>query len=58
MFEIYLNQNIPTTSKTISSNSYDPKNNYKNNKSLRFHNFKGRDCDYDALESKNCKYEF
>ena len=51
-FEIYLNQNIPTTSRTNTNNSYEPKNNYKSNKSLRFHNFKGRDYDYDALEKK------
>lgn len=51
-FEIYLNQNVPTTSSTNVNNSYEPKNNYKSNKSLRFHNFKGRDCDYDALEKK------
>lgn len=51
-FEIYLNQNVPTTSSTNVNNSYEPKNNYKSNKSLRFHNFKGRDYDYDALEKK------
>ena len=51
-FEMYLNQNVPTTSCTNNNNSYAAKNNYKNNKNLRFHNFKGRDYDYDALEKK------
>lgn len=51
-FEIYLNQNIPTTSRTNTNNSYGSKNNNKGNKSLRFHNFKGRDYDYDDLEKK------
>lgn len=51
-FEMYLNQNVPTTSCTNINNSYDSKNIYKNNKNLRFHNFKGRDYDYDALEKK------
>lgn len=51
-FEMYLNQNVPATSSTNSNNSYEPKNNYKSNKSLRFHNFKGRDYDYADLEKK------
>ena len=51
-FEMYLNQNVPTTSSTNINNSYEPKNNYKSNKSLRFHNFNGRDYDYDTLERK------
>ena len=51
-FEMYLNQNIPTTSKTNNNNSYTAKNNYNSNKNLRFHNFKGRDYDYDDLEKK------
>lgn len=51
-FEMYLNQNVPTTSSTNINNSYEPKNNYKSNKSLRFHNFKGRDYDFDTLEKK------
>lgn len=51
-FEMYLNQNLPTTSCTNSNNSYAAKNNYNSNKNLRFHNFKGRDYDYDALEKK------
>ena len=57
-FEMYLNQNVPTTSSTNVNNSYEPKNNYKSNKSLRFHNFKERDCDYDALEKKLLKIYF
>ncbi|WP_308780134.1 conserved phage C-terminal domain-containing protein [uncultured Clostridium sp.] len=56
-FEIYLNQNIPNTLNTNSNNSYESKNNYKSNKSLRFHNFNGRDCDYDALEKKLLGWE-
>ena len=51
-FEMYLNQNLPTTSCSNINNSYEPKNNYKSNKNLRFHNFKGRDYDYDDLEKK------
>lgn len=51
-FEMYLNQNVPAISSTNSNNSYESKNNYKSNKSLRFHNFKGRDYDYADLEKK------
>ena len=51
-FEMYLNQNVPATSRTNSNNSYESKNNYKSNKNLRFHNFKGRDYDYADFEKK------
>ena len=54
-FEIYLNQNISNSVAIASNNQYGNNNNsYKNtnSKNLRFHNFKGRDYDYEDLERK------
>ena len=51
-FEIYLNQKIVEQSESKNNNSYENKSCYVGNKNLRFHNFKGRDYDYDDLEKK------
>ena len=51
-FEIYLNQKIVKQEESKNNNSYENKNSYVGNKNLRFHNFKGRDYDYDTLERK------
>ncbi|MBD7914795.1 conserved phage C-terminal domain-containing protein, partial [Clostridium sp. Sa3CUN1] len=54
-FEIYLNQKIVKV-EDKNNNSYGDnklyRNSYGKSKSLRFHNFKGRDYDYDDLEKK------
>ena len=57
-FEIYLNQNISNATST-NSDKYYKNSSYKNNntKNLRFHNFKGRDYDYDVLEKKLLGWE-
>lgn len=57
-FEIYLNQNISNAAST-NSDKYYKNSSYKNNntKNLRFHNFKGRDYDYDVLEKKLLGWE-
>ena len=51
-FEIYLNQKIVKQEESKNNNSYENKSSYVGNKNLRFHNFKGRDYDYDTLERK------
>jgi uncharacterized phage protein (TIGR02220 family) len=51
-FEIYLNQKIVKQEESKKNNSYENKKSYGSNKNLRFHNFKGRDYDYDDLEKK------
>ena len=51
-FEIYLNQKISKDYDTKNNNSYGNKKSYGNVKNLKFHNFKGRDYDYDDLEKK------
>lgn len=57
-FEIYLNQNISNPAST-TDDKYYKNSSYKNNntKNLRFHNFKGRDYDYDVLEKKLLGWE-
>ncbi len=54
-FEIYLNQKIVKV-EDKNNNSYGNNKSYKKgygkSKNLRFHNFKGRDYDYDDLEKK------
>lgn len=51
-FEIYLNQKIVEQAESKNNNPYENKKSYGYNKNLRFHNFKGRDYDYDELEKK------
>ena len=51
-FEVYLNQKIVKQEESKNNNSYGNKKSYGYNKNLRFHNFKGRDYDYDDLEKK------
>ena len=51
-FEVYLNQKIVKQEARKNNNSYENKKSYGYNKNLRFHNFKGRDYDYDELEKK------
>ncbi|MGG7214920.1 conserved phage C-terminal domain-containing protein [Clostridium nigeriense] len=51
-FEVYLNQKIVKQEKGKNNNPYENKKGYGTNKNLRFHNFKGRDYDYDDLEKK------
>ena len=51
-FEIYLNQKISKEHESRNNNSYGNKKGYEKSKNLRFHNFKGRDYDYDELEKK------
>ena len=59
-FEIYLNQKIVKV-EDKNNNSYGDnklyRNSYGKSKSLRFHNFKGRDYDYDDLEKKLLGWE-
>ena len=50
-FEVYLNQKI-LSEDAKNNNSYKNKKGYGESKNLRFHNFKGRDYDYDDLEKK------
>ncbi|MGG7141925.1 conserved phage C-terminal domain-containing protein [Clostridium nigeriense] len=51
-FEVYLNQKIVKQEEGKNNNPYGNKKSYGYNKNLRFHNFKGRDYDYDDLEKK------
>lgn len=51
-FEVYLNQKIVKQEEGKNNNPYENKKSYDTNKNLRFHNFKGRDYDYDDLEKK------
>ncbi|MGG7214424.1 conserved phage C-terminal domain-containing protein [Clostridium nigeriense] len=51
-FEVYLNQKIVKQEEGKNNNPYGNKKSYGYNKNLRFHNFKGRDYDYDALEKR------
>ena len=51
-FEIYLNQKFTKEYEDKNNNSYGNKKSYGKSKNLRFHNFKGRDYDYDELEKK------
>ena len=51
-FEVYLNQKIVKQEQSKNNNYYANKKSYGSNKNLKFHNFKGRDYDYDELEKK------
>ena len=51
-FEVYLNQKIVEQAEGKNNNPYENKKSYGYNKNLRFHNFKGRDYDYDELEKR------